>query len=288
MFIQFMQRNFFHVVLLGFVALLFVLSLFPQHDPVQTPVSLEQATMPSSTSAMTNTTSSLESAPVSFNTQAPTTMNTATSSSGYVYYSVLSVVDGDTIKIDLDGKAETLRLIGIDTPETVDPRKPVQCFGHEASNKAKELLLGKKVRIESDPTQGERDKYGRLLVYVYREDGLFYEKYMIEHGYAHEYTYNIPYAYQSEFKSAEASARSAQLGLWAPETCNVTPPESSISEDVAPVLPRDPSCRANIYNCSDFRTQAQAQEIFDRCGGGSNDIHLLDSDKDGIACESLE
>ena len=138
----------------------------------------------------------------------------------YTYYSVSSVVDGDTIKININGTQTTLRLIGIDTPETVDPRKPVQCFGKEASNKAKELLSGKKVRIEKDATQGELDKYGRLLAYIYREDGLFYNKYIIEQGYAHEYTYNTPYKYQSEFKTAEKYARENQLGLWSPNTCN--------------------------------------------------------------------
>jgi len=135
------------------------------------------------------------------------------------YYTVTSVVDGDTIKINMDGTIETLRLIGIDTPETVDPRKPVQCFGVEASNKAKELLFGKQIRIESDPTQDTRDKYGRLLVYVYRSDGLFFNKYMIEQGYAYEYTYETPYKYQSDFKTVQQLAQSNQRGLWSSNTC---------------------------------------------------------------------
>ena len=91
-----------------------------------------------------------------------------------IYYAVTKVVDGDTLAIDMNDKTVTLRLIGIDTPETVDPRKPIECFGVEASNKAKELLAGEFVRIEQDPTQSEFDKYGRLLVYVYREDGFFF------------------------------------------------------------------------------------------------------------------
>lgn len=140
--------------------------------------------------------------------------------SQYKYYSVTSVVDGDTIKINIDGTVTTLRLIGLDTPETVDPRKPVQCFGKEASNKAKELLSGKKVRIEKDSTQGDLDKYGRTLAYVYREDGLFYNKYMIDQGYAHEYTYNTPYKYQTEFKNAQKTAQANLMGLWSPDTCN--------------------------------------------------------------------
>ena len=141
-------------------------------------------------------------------------------STGYSYYKVSGVVDGDTIKINMNGKIETLRLIGLDTPETLDPRKLVQCFGKEASNKAKELLIGKKVRIETDSSQGSKDKYNRTLAYIYLEDGLFYNKYMIEQGYAHEYTYNVPYKYQSEFKEAVRKAQESKLGLWSPDTCN--------------------------------------------------------------------
>jgi endonuclease YncB( thermonuclease family) len=148
------------------------------------------------------------------------TVNTETPASADTYYIVLKVVDGDTLTIDKNGIPETLRLIGIDTPEVVDPRTPVQCFGQEASAKAKEILFGKKVRIESDPTQGERDKYGRLLVYVYLESGLFFNEYMIEEGYAHEYTYNVPYQYKKEFDSAEVHARTYEKGLWSPDTCN--------------------------------------------------------------------
>lgn len=137
------------------------------------------------------------------------------------FYKVETVVDGDTVKVDMDGKSETLRLIGIDTPETVDPRKPVQCFGEEASKKAKETLTGKKVSLEADPTQGERDKYQRLLRYVYFEDGTSFNKWMIEEGYAHEYTYQSnPYKYQNEFKDAERSARENKMGLWGEATCN--------------------------------------------------------------------
>lgn len=138
----------------------------------------------------------------------------------YTYYSITEVVDGDTVKVNISGTNETLRLIGLDTPETVDPRKPVQCFGKEASNKGKELLIGKKVRIEKDSTQGDKDKYGRTLAYIYTEGGLFYNKYMIEQGYAHEYTYSTPYKYQAEFKQAQKTAEQNKAGLWSPSTCN--------------------------------------------------------------------
>ena len=136
------------------------------------------------------------------------------------YYSVLRVVDGDTIEVNINGKTEKLRLIGLDTPETVDPRKPVECFGVEASNKAKELLQDKKVKLKNDISQGERDKYNRLLRYVYMEDGTLFNKLMIESGYGHEYTYVIPYEHQEEFMQAETYARENNLGLWNPDVCN--------------------------------------------------------------------
>ncbi|MDO8604289.1 MAG: thermonuclease family protein [bacterium] len=151
---------------------------------------------------------------------APPILLTSSSTPQYAYYSVVSVIDGDTIKVNVNGVTVTLRLIGMDTPETVDPRKPVQCFGKEASSKAKELLANTKVRLEKDSTQGELDKYGRTLAYAYREDGLFYNKYMIEQGYAHEYTYNTPYRYQVEFKAAQKSAQENAKGLWSSTTCS--------------------------------------------------------------------
>ncbi len=134
-------------------------------------------------------------------------------------YSVVDVVDGDTVKIQRNGTVETLRLIGMDTPETVDPRKPVQCYGREASARAANLLEGERVRIATDPTQDTRDKYGRLLVYLWRADGLFFNQRMIADGYAKEYTYDVPYQYQSQFRRAERQAREARRGLWSPSTC---------------------------------------------------------------------
>ncbi len=210
-------------------------------------------------------------------------------------YQVIKVVDGDTVTIDLNGKAETIRLIGINTPETVDPRKPVECFGVEASNMAKELLTNKHVYIEMDPTQGERDKYSRLLAYIYREDGFFFNKSMILSGYAYEYTYNIPYKYQSEFKEAQRDAEINKRGLWAPGVCEggeATPTQRTTSAPTPQSTQQTQStsgysCSANIYNCTDFSTHAEAQSVYEMCGGVSNDIHRLDQDKDGEACESL-
>jgi micrococcal nuclease len=130
-------------------------------------------------------------------------------------YPVTRVVDGDTMVVDVGGHGVTLRLIGIDTPETVDPRKPVQCYGPEASSEAKQLLSGKQVYLEKDPAKGDYDKYGRVLVYLRLSDGLFYNEHMIEEGFAHEYTYfKEPYKYQTEFKKSEESAKKSHKGLW--------------------------------------------------------------------------
>ena len=134
-------------------------------------------------------------------------------------YTVVRVIDGDTVVVDMNGKNVTVRLIGINTPETVDPRKKVECFGKEASEFLKNILTGKQVRLESDSTQRNIDKYGRLLRYVYLNDILVNEE-IISSGYGFEYTYDVPYEFQAEFMSSESYARAGKLGLWSPVTCN--------------------------------------------------------------------
>lgn len=135
-------------------------------------------------------------------------------------YKVAKVIDGDTIEIDRYGKIETVRLIGIDTPETVDPRKPVQCFGKEASDNSKALLQGKSVRVETDPLVGERDKYNRLLAYVWLDNNQLVNQLLISGGFAHEYTYRSQsYKYQDQFKQAEMAAKESGTGLWSDSTC---------------------------------------------------------------------
>lgn len=204
---------------------------------------------------------------------------------------VIKVIDGDTLNIEMDGNMQTVRLIGLNTPETVDPRKPVECFGKEASDKAKELLTGKRVMIEKDPSQGDYDKYQRLLAYVFMEDGTNFNKYMIENGFGYEYTYNLPYKYQKEFKAAQGLAKSEKRGLWADNTCQGTQSIQTKTQSTVPTSKPTTGgnyiCSYNAYNCSNFSTQGEAQAAFEACGGGSNDIHRLDSDKDGVVCESL-
>lgn len=136
-------------------------------------------------------------------------------------YRVVKVDDGDTIVVDWNGQKRTIRLIGMDTPEVVDPRKPVQCFGREASARGHQLLENQNIKIETDPLVGELDKYGRTLAYVFLPDGTLYNQTMIADGFAHEYTYNKQtYKYQAQFKLAETDAKAAQKGFWSPGTCN--------------------------------------------------------------------
>jgi len=123
---------------------------------------------------------------------------------------VIRVIDGDTI--ELEG-GEKLRYIGIDTPELHDPRKPVQCFAQKASDKNKELVEGKFIKFYKDIN--ERDKYQRLLGYVYTEDGLFINLELVKTGYAFSYTYPPDISKQTEFQKAEQVAKEKKLGLWA-------------------------------------------------------------------------
>lgn len=137
---------------------------------------------------------------------------------------VIRVIDGDTIEVLLENKKEKVRVIGIDAPETVDPRQTVECFGKEASNFAKTFLDGETGMLESDPTQADKDNYGRLLRYVFVNEGVDFGKLMLEQGYAHEYTYNLPYKYQSEYKTAEKQAEQKNLGLWNKSVCPAKSP----------------------------------------------------------------
>jgi micrococcal nuclease len=150
---------------------------------------------------------------------------------------VTHVVDGDTFDVEIDGKTERIRMIGIDTPETVDPRKSVQCFGKEASDKMKSLITNQRVVLEADPSQGERDKYDRLLRYAFLPDGRNVGLYLLQEGYAREYTYDSAYKYQQEFKAAEISAKAGKKGLWADNACATV--EVSSNPQSEPLTPSE-------------------------------------------------
>lgn len=136
------------------------------------------------------------------------------------YFKVVRVIDGDTIDVFIEEKKERVRLIGLNTPEVVDPNRPAQCFGKEASDYAHKLLDNQQVHLVADPVAGDRDKFGRLLRYVYRTDGLFIQEDIILRGFGFEYTYrNQKYAKRSVLQSAQNIAKQSAEGLWSPNTC---------------------------------------------------------------------
>lgn len=129
-------------------------------------------------------------------------------------YRVTEFVDGDTIKVDMNGHVETIRMIGMDTPETHDPRKPVECFGQAAAAHTKELIGMGTVRLEADSLSTNRDRYDRLLRYVYTKDNKLVEAEDIKDGYAFAYT-SFPFTKLDEFRAYEKQAREQNKGLWA-------------------------------------------------------------------------
>ena len=134
---------------------------------------------------------------------------------------VTRVVDGDTLKVTISGRTDTVRVIGLDTPESVKPGTPVECFALQASAEAKLLLpAGSAIRLQADPTQATRDRYGRLLAHVWLADGTLFAERMIRGGFGIHYIYEgVPSVYANRLAAAEVAARAALRGLWSPSTC---------------------------------------------------------------------
>jgi micrococcal nuclease len=129
------------------------------------------------------------------------------------YRKVLRVVDGDTIVVSPN---EKVRLIGVDTPETVHPKKSAACFGKEAKQFTRDAVEGKTIRLVLDKVNTKRrhrDRYGRTLAYAYLADGTMLNAELIRQGYAHAYT-RFPFRYLVEFRQIERAARTEALGLW--------------------------------------------------------------------------
>jgi len=209
---------------------------------------------------------------------------------GGVRVKVTNVVDGDTIKIET---GEVVRYIGIDTPETVAPNKPVQCFGKEASAKNNELVEGKTVELSKDVS--EKDRYGRLLRYVWTGETMINEQ-LVKEGYARASTYPPDVKYQDRFLAAEKEAREKNAGLWG-DVCRVTPtPTATKQPTIVPTTtarltntpaPTQPPQGGGGYVCDCSKTCgamsscAEAQFQLNNCGCGARD-----NDHDGIACDA--
>jgi micrococcal nuclease len=133
-------------------------------------------------------------------------------------YSINHFIDGDTIAVNMNGAVETIRMIGVDTPETHRPNSPVQCYGPEAANFTKQLIGTNKVRLQADPLDTNRDRYNRLLRYVYIPDGRMVETELISGGYGFAYT-QFPFEKSQQFSATQDTAKTSNKGLWA--TCQV-------------------------------------------------------------------
>lgn len=193
---------------------------------------------------------------------------------------VIKVIDGDTIQVE-GGKV--VRYIGIDTPETVDPRQGVQCFGKEASDKNKGLVAGKKVRLVKDVS--ETDRYGRLLRYVYVGD-VFVNDYLVRQGYAYTSSYPPDVKYQKQFNEAQAEARTNNRGLWSSCSSSTTAPTSQPATQVKQTNTNNSS--PDSYTCSgktrcgQMTSCSEAYFYLNSCG-----VKSLDGDKDGVPCETI-
>ena len=190
-----------------------------------------------------------------------------------------------------------MRLIGIDTPETRHPDKPVQCFGPAASARLKRLLpTGRRVTLVTDPSQDTRDRYGRLLAYVYRpgksgpRGSVNFA--LVGTGHAKVYVHGgVRFAHAGAFFQAQSRARTARTGLWGPPCLgNTTKPDPSVRAPAATPTPApsgdgcDPHYAGACIPVSP--PDIDCGEIPDRnFGVVGTDVHNLDADHNGIACE---
>ena len=183
-------------------------------------------------------------------------------------YKVVRVVDGDTVKIDYNGKVTNVRLIGVDTPETVHPNKPVEAYGKEASNFTKNLLLGESVYLRYDTQR--TDQYGRLLAYLYRApDGLFVNLEIVRQGYGHAYT-QFPFKHIELFRYYGNRARTAGKGLYGALQPSVPEAPGEVSEEQVYVTRTGK--KYHRAGCNSLRRSkipislAEAKERYGPCG----------------------
>lgn len=192
------------------------------------------------------------------------------------------VVDGDTIVVRIKGAEDHVRYIGVDTPETVAPGQPVQPFGPEASALNRTLVEGKQVCLEKDIT--DRDRYGRLLRYAWLADGRLVNEELLLAGLATVVTYPPDVKYvESRYLPAQRTAREAGRGIWAGSAFAPPAINGLFTTPVAA-----PACYrpgANGCDCRHFATHAAAQAFHDTFD--PKDDNRLDSDRDGLACETL-
>lgn len=203
------------------------------------------------------------------------------------YSFITRVVDADTFDVVLpDGSTDRVRLLGVDAPETYGTNNAYEygsitntaCldeWGDTSKWYAVDLLKDREVSLSYDFLAGERGYYDRLLAYV-EINGNDFGSMLLQNGYARVYT-ESNFQKEQNYISLQDQAEFNEIGLW---SCKDTEPEPEPQQ-------QEWTCSYNAYNCSDFSSQFQAQSVFEQCGGINNDIHRLDGDNDGKACESL-
>jgi endonuclease YncB( thermonuclease family) len=210
-------------------------------------------------------------------------------------HAVLDVVDGDTVKVAFRGGEVSVRVIGIDTPETVHPSEPVECGGPQASAAAERLLSGARVRLVFDPSQGRHDSYGRTLAYLRIPGVGDFGTEMIRRGRAAEYTYDTSYAKQARYRAAESRARQAGRGIWnrcggvdTPQRgqgADRTGPESR-PQPLAP-QPSGTGCASGYDPCvPPAPPDLDCADVDGPVRITGDDPHGFDADGDGIGCDS--
>ena len=199
-----------------------------------------------------------------------------------------------------NGEIDTLRLLGVDTSETFGENDPAEFegipenaagrshlakWGERATAFATDELEGQEVRIETDPGADRRGSYGRLLVYLYT-DGTDFNRQLIDQGLAR--MYDSSFSKRAAYSSAEAQAQEEDVGLWDFDGSTATATETESSDDSdgsgGSDLPPPSGPSSDPYDCSDFDSQDQAQQVLENAPG---DPSGLDGDGNGIACESL-
>jgi micrococcal nuclease len=280
----------------------------PTHSETKTRTETETRTETTSTPLPTETETSTPSDETETATRTETETETENSvespiDGGTARKAVVTrVIDGDTVEVRFtNGEVDTIRLIGVDTPETSlsnqDPseygipdtpsgRDWLLMWGENAESFANDELAGTEILVVTDPESDRRGYYGRLLAYIY-VDGESFGHMLLEKGYARVYT-GAEFTLEEEYVQAESNAQDANRGLWAYDEEQTTPPSTETptpsptetsSEVVTPPLPPD-----GDYDCGHFDTHEQAQEVFN---DNAEDVYRLDGDGDGLACESL-
>jgi endonuclease YncB( thermonuclease family) len=225
--------------------------------------------------------------PIVISTAAPTLPPAPTEAPpGGEIAQVTVVVDGDTIKVSLSGQEVTVRYIGVDTPERGDP-----CYA-EARAANQTLVGGQTITMVKDVS--ETDRYGRLLRYIYAAGNVFVNAELVKSGWALAKEYPPDTSRAAEFEALEASAKAQNIGCWPSGVFtgggsgSLAPTATGGAVTVEASSGAVCDCSGNKYNCKDFKTHAEAQACYDFCkNAGAGDVHHLDGDGNGLACESL-